>query len=213
VTWRSEIGRALAAVLFLAVFPNRSFALDPSKPFGSYLKTHLTNEDGLPASVLQDVVQSRDGFLWLISNGDALTRFDGRHFYVFDRPMHVRALALAADGDLWVATRDDLERIPAAVLNQFGSLSGSIYPIRKTESVICIRFSRNGTLWVGTHTGLYRFDGGAFFPVIPGPAIIRIEEGSNGHLFAMGSEGVLEWDGLRAIPHPEIAAQLDVAPD
>ena len=213
MTRRAEFVRALAALLCLAAFPNRSFAVDPSQPFSSYLTTHLTNEDGLQASVVQDIVQSRDGFLWLITNGDALARFDGRHFYTFDQPIHVRTLALAPDGDLWVATRDDLQRIPVAALNQFGNLPGVAYRLPKNISVICLRFSRNGALWAGTNIGLYRFDGGALSPAIPGRAIIRIEEASNGHLFAMSSEGFIEWDGSQAVRHPEIAAQLDVEAD
>jgi hypothetical protein len=44
----------MAGLLFLAAFPNRSFALEPSQPFSSYLKTHFTNDDGLPGSLGQN---------------------------------------------------------------------------------------------------------------------------------------------------------------
>jgi signal transduction histidine kinase/ligand-binding sensor domain-containing protein len=215
VTKKGEIGTVAAGLLFLAAFANQVFALDPGRPFSSYLKTHFTHEDGLPTSIVQYMVQSRDGFLWLVSNGLALARFDGRHFTPFDQSGHVRTLALAPNGDLWVATRDDLERIPAAALNQFGNLPSIAYHPRMAENdrINCLRFSRSGALWVGTDTGLYRFEGGAFSPVIPGPAISRIEEASNGHLFVISSEGFIEWDGLRAVRHPEIAAQLDVEAD
>jgi signal transduction histidine kinase/ligand-binding sensor domain-containing protein len=215
VTSKAEFGKAMACLLFLAAFPNRSFALDPSQPFSSYLKTHFTDEDGLPASVVQDMVQSRDGFLWLTFNGALLTRFDGRHFTPFDHPFHVRTLALAPDGDLWVATRDGLERIPAAALNEFGNLPGIAYPLRMAKSglINCLRFSRNGVLWVGTDAGLFRFENGVFSPVVPGPVISRIKEASNGYLWVTSSEGFIEWDGSQAIRHPEIAAQLDVPAD
>jgi len=56
----------MACLLFLAAFPNRSFALDRSQPFSSYLQTHFTPGDGsLPSGIVDDIVQSRDGFLWL----------------------------------------------------------------------------------------------------------------------------------------------------
>jgi hypothetical protein len=63
---------------------------------------------------------------------------------------------------------------------------------------------------VGTTVGLYRFERGAFSTAIPQLGIYRIEEASNGHLPVITSEGFSEWHGERAVPHPEVAAQLGV---
>ena len=79
--------------------------------------------------------------------------------------------------------------------------------------IICLRFSRSGILWVGTAGGLYRFEQGGFSSVIPRLGIFRIEEASNGHLLVITAEGFAEWDGDRAVPHPEVASQLDVKTD
>jgi len=79
--------------------------------------------------------------------------------------------------------------------------------------IICLRFSRSGILWVGTAGGLYRFEHGDFSSVIPRLGIFRIEEASNGHLLVITAEGFMEWDGERAVPHPEVASQLDVKTD
>jgi len=65
-------------------------------------------------------------------------------------------------------------------------------------------------LWLGASGGLYRFEHGTFSLIISRRFIHRIEEASNGHLLITTGEGFLEWDGLRAIPHPELAAQLGV---
>jgi ligand-binding sensor domain-containing protein len=43
-----------------------------------------TTENGLPQNSINDIVQTRDGFLWLAADG-GLVRFDGLRFVVFDR--------------------------------------------------------------------------------------------------------------------------------
>src|SRR6266478_8705962 len=168
-------------------------ALDPSQRVDNYIRTRFTNEEGLPANIVGDILQSQDGFLWLIVNGYELTRFDGRRFTGFDQPRNVLTLALAPDGDLWVGTRDDLERIPAAALNQFGHLPAiSYHPGPGNSSQInCLHFSRDGVLWVGTEAGLYRFESGAFSSIIPRLSIGRIEEASNGNLLLITSQGFM----------------------
>jgi ligand-binding sensor domain-containing protein len=206
----------LGALLLVAAFPNRSFALDPSRPFSSYLQTHFTPEDGfLPSGIVDDIVQSRDGFLWLVMNRRFLVRFDGQHFTRFDDPATVRALAMAPNGDLWLGTSDHLKRIPAAALNQFGRFPGvSYHPDPGGSSdIVCLHVSRDGALWVGTTAGLYRFAEGSFSPIVRKLAIHRIEEASNSHILAVTSAGFIEWDGSRTIEHPEIAAELDVKSD
>jgi signal transduction histidine kinase/ligand-binding sensor domain-containing protein len=203
----------LACLLFLAALPNRSFALDPSRPFGSYLQTHFTPEEGgLPSGIVDDIVQSRDGFLWLIVNGRVLVRFDGQHFTRFNEPANVRALAMAPNGDLWMGTSDHLERIPAAALNQFGRFPGVSYHPGPggSSNIVCLHVSRDGALWVGTTAGLYRFADGSFSPIVRELGIHRIEEASNSHILAVTSAGFIEWDGSHTVEHPEIAAELDV---
>ena len=197
-------------VLLLPPSTGSLWALDPSQPASTYIRTHFTDNDGLPGNVVNEIVQSRDGFLWLLVGG-GLVRFDGRHFNGFQRPAYVRSLALAPDGDLWLGTNKDLERVPATALNQFDHLPAISHdPIAGNNSVVkCLRFGRRGVLWVGTTAGLYRFQAGAFSLVLPQVVIDRIEETASGHLLVITSEGFVELDEGRVVPHPELAAQLD----
>ncbi len=57
----------------------------------SYLHTVWTTEDGLPQNSINDIVQTRDGYLWLTTFG-GLVRFDGITFRVFDMA-HAEGLA------------------------------------------------------------------------------------------------------------------------
>jgi PAS domain S-box-containing protein len=83
--------------------------------------------------------------------------------------------------------------------------------VGQSDQILCMHRTRAGILWVGTSGGLYRFDRGSFYSIIPHDLISRIEESSDGHLLIITSRGFVEWDGTRIVPHPEIAQQLGVS--
>src|SRR5579862_4648003 len=91
---------------FTTVIPG-AFALnsDPLGPSG-YVRTTFTIEDGLPDSVVNAVVQSQNGYLWVGTQG-GLARFDGQHFTLVrlrgehSREVSVNALVSTPNGDLW----------------------------------------------------------------------------------------------------------------
>ena len=206
-----RIGSSIAAVLALLFGTHCARALDLSQPVDTYLSTRLTTDEGLPSNIVEGIAQSRDGFLWLTLGSEELARFDGRNFTMTSFP-RARVIAIAPDGDLWAGSGSDLEQIPASALNQFGPLPATTYHIGLGPDgyIICLYFSRSGGLWVGTTGGLYRFERGSLSMVLAQVQIYRIEEASNGHLLVITSREFVEMDGSRAIPHPEIAAQLGV---
>jgi ligand-binding sensor domain-containing protein len=195
-------------------------AVDPSQPATSYIRTAFTVEDGLSSNVVNAIVQTRNGFLW-IGTDAGLNRFDGRHFtpIYFRGPQAtsqgiVSALAEGPDGDLWIGTSAGLVRIPRLALDRFDrSLSVFYHPgAGISDEITCLRFSRDGVLWVGTGAGLYRFVGNRFETVIARAAISRIEESADGHLLVISSQGFVELDRTRVIEHPGLAHQLGIGP-
>jgi len=201
--------------------PNPAHAVDPNQPTTSYLRTTFTVEDGLSSNVVNAILQTRDGFLW-IGTDAGLNRFDGRQFtpFYFRGPKStpqgiVRSLAEGPDGDLWLGTNAGLFRIPRRALDQFDrSLSILYHPgTGISDEVNSLHVSRDGTLWVATSGGLYRFVDNQFKNVIPNAVISRIEESLDGHLLIVGNQGFVEVDGTRVIEHPDLAHQLDTSPD
>jgi ligand-binding sensor domain-containing protein len=68
---------------------------------------HWSADNGLPQNSIRDIVQTRDGYLWLATH-DGLVRFDGVRFTVFNRSnspgiITNRFISLYEDtqGDLW----------------------------------------------------------------------------------------------------------------
>ena len=72
-----------------------------------------TTENGLPQNSVNDILQTRDGYLWLATYG-GLVRFDGVRFVVFDRSVEgigsqrVRTLHEDRRGTLWAGTEDGM---------------------------------------------------------------------------------------------------------
>jgi signal transduction histidine kinase/ligand-binding sensor domain-containing protein len=206
-----KIVNSITAALLLLFLTHAARALDPTQPFSSYIRTDFTNRNGLPNDIVNKIVQSRDGFLWLTLGNSQLARFDGQRFTTLPIS-NANQMAIGPDGDLWVATGTELKQLSAAALNQFGPLQAISHGtgLGVESTIINLHFSRNGLLWVGTNHGLYRFEHGVFSLVIPQLSIQRIEESPNGDLLLTTGDGFMVWNGSRAVPHPEIAAQLGI---
>jgi signal transduction histidine kinase/ligand-binding sensor domain-containing protein len=195
---------------------NRVVAVDSAPSASGYIEKNFTVEDGLLSNRVNTILQTRDGFLW-VGTAEGLLRFDGRHFapIVFlpqSSPASVTALAEAPDGALWVGTLAGLARIEMGGMSEPGHAKSALYHPNTVEgdSIQCLHFSRSGTLFVGTMTGMYRMDGDKLSVIIPKLWTSRIEEGSNGHLLVITSNGFMEWDGTEVIRHPEVSAKLGV---
>jgi ligand-binding sensor domain-containing protein len=206
-----------AAMLLLCAFAGQALALDPAQPVSSYLRTRFTKEDGLPSGVVNVILQTRNGFLWVGTDG-GLARFDGRNFTTIEFSPQIpterlsRALAEGPDGDLWAGTNTGVLRIPSAALDQFGRLPSTVYHPGSgaSDAINALHLTRDGVLWAGTDGGLYRLDQGGFSTVLPNVSVSRIEESSDGHLLIVSSAGFVEWNGARIVEHPDLTARLGI---
>jgi signal transduction histidine kinase/ligand-binding sensor domain-containing protein/CheY-like chemotaxis protein len=145
------------------------FSLDPGKEITQYVHDAWGVEAGMPQSSVQAIIQTRDGYLWL-GTREALVRFDGVNFDVFDkrhlehlRSSQITALLEDREGNLWVGTQgggltrlDIKEGKPAATAGEHWF---------SNETVWSICEDHKGTLWIGTDGGgLYRLRAGSTTP-------------------------------------------------
>ena len=200
----------------LAVWAATSLAIaaDPRQPAAGYLRHTFTTEDGLPSNVVDDVLQTRDGFL-IVGGRGGVYRFDGHRFAELSsdppKQMIVHTLAEGPDGDLWVTTTFGVYRVPHAEIDQ-GRQTLSVYHLGQgaADFVTCLHFTRAGVLWAGTPYGLFYFSKDHFQQAAAGLNVRQIEEAPNGHLLLTLSPGLGEWDGSRVIEHPEVSTALGI---
>lgn len=149
---------ALRTSVFAAVLLALAVPADAQLRFDSW-----TTENGLPQNSVNDILQTRDGYLWLATFG-GLVRFDGVRFAIFDRSVpgidsqRVRALHEDRGGTLWAATEDGMViRYRNERFTTF-RMSGGLGAVRIEED----EAGRLWIAWVGAHT---RFDGQRFVTV------------------------------------------------
>ena len=136
------------------------------KSIKQYVHDNWNTDRGLPQNSASDMVQTRDGYLWLATQ-EGLARFDGVEFTVFDRAntpaisnSHIVRLLEDSDGGLWIrptGPTPPLVRYIGGTFESFDTTTG-IASLR-TNSWIA---DSSGGIWVGTLGGLARFKDGAF---------------------------------------------------
>jgi signal transduction histidine kinase/ligand-binding sensor domain-containing protein len=119
---------------------------------------HLTIADGLSHSIVKEIVQDDQGFLWFATHA-GLNRYDGYRFKVYKqdprnpdglRGVFIRALFKDRSGKLWIGVDQFLDRFDPATEHFTHYETGS--------TVVHISQDRAGTFWVATSNGLIRFD-------------------------------------------------------
>jgi diguanylate cyclase (GGDEF)-like protein len=154
MTWSQTRAGLLAVVAAAAAMPASA-----ARPIRF---DRLSLEEGLSQSTVQDILQDRQGYVWLATE-DGLNRHDGHAFKVYrHEPGDAGSLPSSfvwdveedQGGNLWVATSAGLARLDRATdrVTRITAL-----PARNARA---LRFSSDGAiLWVGTRdAGVFRFE-------------------------------------------------------
>ena len=115
-----------------------------------------TFKDGAPPDVVC-LAQTHDGSLWLCGGPNGLVRFDGARFEPFSSPFGERLLSanlyslfVPPSGGLWVGYKYfGFSFLNEGRVTNYASETGSVYGFAQ---------DRDGIVWAGASTGLWRFD-------------------------------------------------------
>lgn len=128
--------------------PNLRYATTKSIRFD-----HISLEQGLSQSVVLDILQDRQGFMWFATQ-DGLNRYDGYNFKVFKYIMG-NALAEDSNGRLWIASGGGgLTRYDPGTGHFTHYQHDPAIPTSLPDNYLNDVFiARDGTVWVGTSSG------------------------------------------------------------
>ena len=201
--------------MFPLVLANRGFALDPAKDLKQYNCRTWNRRVGLPATSINAITQTRDGYMWF-GTVAGLLRFDGTEFKLIDlhsvaelRTSYVTSLASSRSGGLWVGLAH----------SAFGFYDGQSFSFRGAKEpgldVQSLLESRNGTLWLASQQlAAHLNPSGELETNLPSalftnanPNVKCVYEDREGRVwFGTLSQGVYFWqDGrITKLPAPEL---------
>jgi signal transduction histidine kinase/ligand-binding sensor domain-containing protein len=141
--------------LSLLLAPPSQASLDPKKAITQFIRQSWQSDQGLPENSVTAIAQTKDGYLWLGTEG-GLVRFDGLRFTTFEKNTtpglgsnFVTSLLVDQKGTLWIGTYGGgLTCLREGRLQPF--------PFQKelaSQSVLSLYEDRNGSLWIGTDGG------------------------------------------------------------
>ncbi len=136
----------------------------PQKVFGRYQQFVWREEQGLPQNNVIALLRTRDGYLWVGTEGGA-ARFDGARFTAFDhgntkgfKGSVIKALLEDRAGNLWLgADTGGLNLYQGGRFNHFTTKDGL-----PNDQVRALVEDREGTIWIATYGGLARYKDGRF---------------------------------------------------
>ena len=121
----------------------------------------LTKDDGLSSSVVYDIAQDKNGFVWFATE-DGLQKYDGYELETFRHNKQVsgsisqntiRNLLIDKSGILWIATSNGLD-IYDRESNKFSKFRSKDGTTLNSQDIRSIYQTLDGTIWVGTASGL-----------------------------------------------------------
>jgi two component regulator with propeller domain len=169
-----------------------------------------TFKEGAPAEVTC-LAQTNDGFLWL-GGTNGLVRFDGTRFEPFSSPFGDRLLSsdlyslfAPPSGGLWIGyTLGGFSFLDKGRVTNYASEPGSVYGFAQ---------DRDGIVWAGTSSGLWRFDHSGWQHIgvewnAPAGRFINVGFDSEGILWALVGGVDSPKDLIYLIPGPDTSKQL-----
>lgn len=199
---------------------------NPDLFFADYVPRAWTTIDGLPGNSITDIIQSKDGYLFIGTYG-GLVRFDGVEFVTINRSvdpkynfMSARSVMEDSRGNLWVGSNDEgvfcLKENGDVI--SFTTLNGL-----PNNSIRNFCEDKEGNIWIGTSSGIaciskdYKIVSLPGFDKIPNnnhfiafqlycdtAGRIWVVTGTENGLYLYYNQNFYVYDGIKSIKNPAV---------
>ncbi len=171
-------------------------------PFADHLHRHFSSSDGLPSDWIYDLIQTRDGYLWIATH-NGVARYDGLRFQLINRSSapqlpanDTRVLYESRDGSVWIGTVGGLTRYRPGRPGRFERIDAF-----DGNSVHAIFEDSEGKLWIGTREETWIKKPGKDFEVASiAPSLVHaICEDSKGSFWFGSTTGLYRLDETEVV--------------
>ena len=212
----------LLGLCFLIEGQVQGQTLSTHRALGRYQQLLWQDQHGLPQNGVLDILQTRDGYLWL-GTIEGAVRFDGVRFVVFDnintpqfKSNQILSLAEDRAGNLWLgAVSGGLTRLTNGRFRLYTTDNGL-----SSDFVRCLLADRAGNVWIGTRGGglnLFRNERFTAYTTrdgLPSDHILTLAEDPSGGIWIGTSKGLARFDQGRfttyttsdGLPHERVNA-------
>ena len=165
--------------------------VDPVSNQNSYSAVLYNNTNGLPTSESNDIVETKDGFIW-IGSYSGLIRYDGANFERMDSTggiANVISLYVDDSDRLWVGTNDS----GIAVMEDNGKFRmWDTSDGLQSDKICSISGDENGLIYIGTPYGMSIIDQDMNLSVMDEPRlegvyVDKLRRGCDGTIYGLSS--------------------------
>jgi ligand-binding sensor domain-containing protein len=195
---RSAIFWTLYGIIALSSFAR-------SQEFDNLGHQSWSTENGLPQNSVHQIFQSRDGYIWIATEG-GIARFDGIEFTTFN---HENTPTLTSDdtcciaqdaaGSLWIGTADGLLQYSAGIFHRYSTKEGL-----PSGSIISLAITDGDTPLVLTSNGISTFDGERF-SMLSSPRSstpISLVQGDDGSVWIASASEIFQYKHRHILSPP-----------
>jgi ligand-binding sensor domain-containing protein/class 3 adenylate cyclase len=164
----------------------------------SLFLTKYTTDNGLPQSSVYSILQDKQGYLWIGTEG-GVAKYDGEEFQIFMKKeglvaLHVNDIFQDSKGNIWIATIAGLSRYDGKKFTNFKKENGL-----PDDFIYSVNEDSSGAIWLGSYEkGAIRYFNNKFVSFnksngFPSNRVLDICKDIGGNLwFATGGDGIIE---------------------
>ncbi len=196
----------------ILAFLSAVFFLNTTILAQQYNFKNYTSKNGLASSIVNNIFQDRNGYLWFATQGGGVSRFNGTEFKNFTKNDGLVANVVTCitedkSGNIWIGTSEGVSKFDGVKFSNYTTKEGL-----NDNAIRSIYIDDKNTIWFATSGGgISIFNGESFKKITIGEGlssnvVYAITQDKKGdYWFALGN-GISKYDGLKITNYEQLEA-------